>query len=106
MALSFYDEYEVEVIDSGLEIVIHGEGKDGTPTDETNLIYKAMKLVFDANNKKLPALRLTCHNNIPHGRGMGSSGAAVAGGVILAAGLLAPEVELSEQQLARIRHRT
>ena len=99
LALSFYDEYEAEVISSGLEIVIHGEGESVAPTDESNLIYRAMKLVFDANGKAVPPIRLTCHNNIPHGRGMGSSGAAVAGGVMLAAGLLSPEIELSEQQL-------
>ena len=99
LALSFYDEYEAEVISSGLEIVIHGEGESVAPTEESNLIYRAMKLVFDANGKAVPPIRLTCHNNIPHGRGMGSSGAAVAGGVMLAAGLLAPEIELSEQQL-------
>lgn len=99
LALSFYDEYEAEVISSGLEIVIHGEGESVAPTDESNLIYRAMKLVFDANGKAVPPIRLTCHNIIPHGRGMGSSGAAVAGGVMLAAGLLAPEIELSEQQL-------
>ena len=99
LALSFYDEYVAEVISSGLEIVIHGEGESVAPTDESNLIYRALKLVFDANGKAVPALRLICHNNIPHGRGMGSSGAAVAGGVMLAAGLLALEIELSEQQL-------
>ena len=99
LALSFYDEYEAEVISSGLEIVIHGEGESVAPTDESNLIYRAMKLVFDANGKAVPLIRLTCHNNIPHGRCMGSSGAAVAGGVMLAAGLLAPDIELSEQQL-------
>ena len=99
LALSFYDEYEVEVISSGLEIVIHGEGESVAPTDESNLIYRAMKLVFEANGRAVPPIRLTCNNNIPHGRGMGSSGAAVAGGVMLAAGLLAPEIELSEQQL-------
>ena len=99
LALSFYDEYVAEVISSGLEIVIHGEGESVAPTDDSNLIYRALKLVFDANGKAVPALRLICHNNIPHGRGMGSSGAAVAGGVMLAAGLLAPEIELSEQQL-------
>ena len=99
LALSYYDEYEAEVIEAGLKIVIHGEGEGVAPLDESNLIYKALKLVFDANGKTVPPLQLTCHNNIPHGRGMGSSGAAVAGGVMLAAGLLAPEIELSEQQL-------
>lgn len=99
MALSHYDEYEVETIESGLEIVVTGEGEKDTPRDETNLIYRAFSLVFERLGKKVPAVRLTCHNSIPHGRGMGSSGAAVAGGVMLAAGLLASETELTEQQL-------
>lgn len=99
MALSHYDEYSVETIDKGLEIVVNGEGSGTTPTDESNLIYKAFKLVFERLNRPVPAVRMTCNNSIPHGRGMGSSGAAVAGGVMLAAGLLAGEVELTEQQL-------
>jgi homoserine kinase len=99
MALSFYDEYVAEVIDSGLEIEVVGEGKGAIATDATNLIYSTIKFVFDRFGKTVPSLRITCHNNIPHGRGMGSSGAAVSGGVMLAAGLLRPEVELTEQQL-------
>ncbi len=99
MALSFYDEYQAEVIDKGLEIVVLGEGVKDIPTDSSNLIYKTIDWVFQKVGKPVPGLRITCQNNIPHGRGMGSSGAAVAGGVMLAAGLLAPEVELSEKQL-------
>lgn len=99
MALSLYDEYQAEVIDKGLEIVVLGEGVKDIPTDSSNLIYKTIYWVFQKVGKPVPALRITCQNNIPHGRGMGSSGAAVAGGVMLAAGLLAPEVELSEKQL-------
>lgn len=98
MALSHYDEYSVEPA-SKLEIIVSGEGSGATPTDESNLIYRAFKLVFDKVGKPVPAVKLSCHNSIPHGRGMGSSGAAVAGGVMLAAGMLKPEVELSEQQL-------
>lgn len=98
MALSHYDEYSVEPA-SKLEIIVSGEGSGATPTDESNLIYRAFKLVFDKVGKPVPAVKLSCHNSIPHGRGMGSSGAAVAGGVMLAAGMLKPELELSEQQL-------
>jgi homoserine kinase len=97
MALAHYDVYEVEVVSSGLEIQISGEGANSAAKDETNLIYRSMKLVFDSVGKKLPGIRLTCHNSIPHGRGMGSSGAAVAGGVMLAAGLL--DNKFSEKQL-------
>jgi len=99
MALSYYDEYVAEVIDSGLEINIVGEGEKDIPRDASNLIYSTIKLVFERFGKSVPALHITCHNNIPHGRGMGSSGAAVSGGVMLAAGLLQPEIVLTEQQL-------
>lgn len=100
MALSFYDDYSVETIPSGLEVEVSGEGADAVARDSSNLIYKTMELVFSRLGRTLPALRLVCHNRIPHGRGMGSSGAAVAGGVMLAAGLLSTDgIELTEQQL-------
>ena len=99
MALSFYDEYTATETASGLEIVVNGEGAGDIPLDESNLIYRSLELVFKQLGKKVPGLKITCENNIPHGRGMGSSGAAVAGGVMLAAGLLQDEIEISEQQL-------
>lgn len=98
MALAHYDQYTLETMDSGLEIEISGEGAKTAPRDENNLIYKSIRLVFESLGQKLPGIRLTCKNSIPHGRGMGSSGAAVAGGVMLAAGLLA-NLKLTEQQL-------
>ena len=101
MALSFYDEYDAEVIASGLEIEVHGEGANDIPTDSSNLIYQTIQTVFKKVGKTVPPLKLTCHNKIPHGRGMGSSGAAVSGGVMLAAGLLNGEFEFSEAELLR-----
>lgn len=99
MALSHYDHYSAEVTRSALQIEIRGEGEKDAPRDENNLVFKALKLVFDSVGEKVPGLKISCENNIPHGRGMGSSGAAVAGGVMLAAGLLAPKHQLTEQQL-------
>lgn len=99
MALSLYDEYSAETVGSKLEIEIIGEGQKDAPRDENNLVFRAIKVVFDSLGKKVPALKLVCHNNIPHGRGMGSSGAAVAGGVMIAAGLLEGEKHFSEQEL-------
>ncbi|MEL0291078.1 MAG: homoserine kinase [Aquiluna sp.] len=99
MALSLYDEYSAETVGSRLEIEIIGEGQKDAPRDENNLVFRAIKVVFDSLGKKVPALKLVCHNNIPHGRGMGSSGAAVAGGVMIAAGLLESEKQFSEQEL-------
>ena len=99
IALNYYDEYQVETTSSGLEIEVIGEGASDIPTDETNLVFKALSLVFEKMNETLPGIKLVTTNNIPHGRGMGSSGAAVAGGIMLAAGLLGKQHTLSEQQL-------
>lgn len=99
MALSFYDEYSAEVTSSGLEILITGEGASETPKDEANLIFKSIKYVLEKMGEPIPGLKLVCNNQIPHGRGMGSSGAAVAGGVMLATGLLSNKIQLSESQL-------
>ena len=99
IALNYYDEYEAETTDSGLQIIIEGEGVGDIPTDETNLVFKALSLVFERMGEKVPGLKLTTRNHIPHGRGMGSSGAAVAGGIMLAAGLLGKQHVFTEQQL-------
>jgi homoserine kinase len=98
MALAHYDEYELETTSSGVEIQISGEGAKTAAKDENNLIFRSIQLVFDSVGEKMPGIKLSCKNAIPHGRGMGSSGAAVAGGVMLAAGLLANK-NFTEQQL-------
>jgi homoserine kinase len=98
MALAHYDEYELETTSSGVEIQISGEGAKTAAKDENNLIFRSIQLVFDSVGEKIPGIKLNCKNSIPHGRGMGSSGAAVAGGVMLAAGLL-PNKNFTEQQL-------
>ena len=79
MALSFYDNYAAEVIGSGLEIEVVGEGEKDIARDETNLIYSTIAFVFAKFNKAVPPLRITCHNNIPHGRGMGVAGRGARG---------------------------
>jgi homoserine kinase len=100
MALSFYDELEVQVTaDSKVVVEVNGEGAGEVPTDETNLVAKTIHYVFKKFGQPLPGLRLKAHNIIPHGRGMGSSGAAVVSGIKAAQGLLEGIVEISNQQL-------
>jgi homoserine kinase len=48
-----------------------------------------MRAAFDAMGATPPGLRLACTNAIPHARGLGSSSAAIVGGVCLARGLVA-----------------
>lgn len=103
LALSFYDELEVEAVaGSGAHVDVHGEGAGEVATDESNLVVKAIAYTFEHFKQKLPGLKLTAHNQIPHGRGMGSSGAAVVSGIMAAKGLLEGIVDMSEDDLLTI----
>lgn len=103
MALSFYDELHVEVVEgSKVTVEVHGEGAGEVPTDETNLVAKTIRFVFDRYKQAMPGLKLEAHNVIPHGRGMGSSGAAVVSGIMAAKGLLEGIVEISSSELLDI----
>ncbi|WP_296630806.1 homoserine kinase [Rhodoluna sp.] len=103
MALSYYDELEVEAVASeGAFVEVHGEGAGDVPTDASNLVVQSIAFTFKKFGQTLPGLKLTAHNIIPHGRGMGSSGAAVVSGIVAAKGLLDGIVEIHDQDLLNI----
>ncbi|WP_430646073.1 homoserine kinase [Agromyces sp. GXS1127] len=102
LALAQYDELEIEVVAAGLDIEVHGVGEGEVPLDASHLVVRAMAHAFARFGRDLPPLRLVAHNSIPHGRGLGSSGAAIVAGVMAAKGLLAPEVEISPDELLEL----
>jgi homoserine kinase len=102
LALAQYDELEVEAGGEGLRIEVHGVGAGEVPLDESHLVVRAIAHTLAHYGRELPPLRLVAHNSIPHGRGLGSSGAAIVAGVMAAKGLLAPEVEISPDELLEL----
>jgi len=103
LALSVYDELVVTTLaDDRLEVVVSGEGADAVPRDASNLVVRAVAYAYDAVGRRMPGLRLEARNVIPHGRGLGSSGAAVVAGLLAAKGLLAGDVELGAETLLRL----
>lgn len=88
LALSMYDELHAEEIPSGLEIIVSGEGADEVPRDATHVVVQAMEAAFAHLDERPTGLRLTCRNVIPHARGLGSSSAAIVGGLALAGELV------------------
>ncbi|MCW2528212.1 MAG: homoserine kinase [Pseudonocardiales bacterium] len=84
LALQLYDDVTAEVVPTGVHIKARGEGADQVPRDESHLIVRAMRATFTALDAEAPGLSLECDNHIPHGRGLGSSAAAICAGVLLA----------------------
>lgn len=100
LALALYDELTVTVREQpGATVEVHGVGAGEVPTDESNLVVRAIAHAFAAYDQPLPGLQLVAHNAIPHGRGMGSSGAAIVAGILAAKGLLEGIVEMDADAL-------
>lgn len=98
IALSYYDDLEVTATKTGkISVEVSGEGQGQVPTDETNLVVRAILETFKRVKQPAPGLSLRATNRIPHGRGMGSSGAAVVSGIMAAKGLLTGVVEISDK---------
>jgi homoserine kinase len=92
LALDLRDRVTVEVLadaGSGPEITVDGEGSGTVPLDAGHLVHRAMEAALLHMGCETPRLRLHCENVIPHGRGLGSSSAAIVAGVCAARGLVA-----------------
>jgi homoserine kinase len=89
LALELRDEVVVEIVGSGLAVEVSGEGAHEVPRDEGHLLVRALRAGFDALGGQPPGLRVVCRNRIPHGRGLGSSSAAICAGLAAARELIA-----------------
>ena len=87
LALTLHDEVEARILPSGLSIEISGAGEDLAGAGEEHLIVRAMRVAFAVTGGQPPGLGLRCVNRIPHGRGLGSSAAAVVAGLLAAQAL-------------------
>ncbi len=88
LALSLQDRLTVAVTAHGLHIEVEGVGDQELPRDETHLVVQSMQAAFDRLGVRPPGLHLRCRNAIPHGRGLGSSAAAIVSGIVAARALV------------------
>ncbi|NED98112.1 homoserine kinase [Phytoactinopolyspora alkaliphila] len=76
-----------------VRVTVEGSGADDVPLDESHLVVRSMRACFDQLGVKPAAIELHCRNALPHGRGMGSSSAAIVGGVLAARALCGSDVQ-------------
>ncbi len=102
MALSLHDVLRVRTSGDGLtSVVVHGEGENELPRDASHLCVQVMAQFLDAAGYETPVLQLTAENRIPHGRGLGSSAAAVVSAAVAANALLPEEARLDGEALLK-----
>lgn len=102
LAIDWLERVTLRTESSGFRIEVTGEGADQVPQDETHLIIRAALLGLADLGVSVSGLGLRCHNTIPHGRGLGSSSAAIVAGLIGARRL----VDLEPDPSWTLRHAT
>ena len=98
LALGLHDELEVRALAGpGVRVEVEGEGAGEVPDDESHLVVRAMRVALDHVGAPQTGLHLTCRNRVPHGRGLGSSAAAVVAGLLAARGLVSEPEALDDE---------
>lgn len=97
LALTLYNKVTLEELvypDKGLIInLIQGEEDNANslitiPTDKTNIVYRAVELLYNYVGQVPPDLRINIKTDIPIAKGLGSSASVIVGGILAANKLL------------------
>lgn len=101
LALNIYNEIHIYENDNSkkIEFEIFGEGENEI-SKKDNMIYSAMKLVFKklkSNPQKGYVIK--CINRIPISRGLGSSSAAIIGGLLCANYMIGDKLSIEKDIL-------
>ncbi len=103
LALTLHDVVEVQVNAPGLELSVVGEGARTVRRDARHLVVRSMHECFARLGGSPSGLRVACANAIPHGRGLGSSSAAIVAGIVAARALCVDgEQRLDDAALLRL----
>lgn len=81
LALGLYDEICAETTTGTTTVDVEGEGRGQVPGGSENLVAVAIRRGLEAAGVEAQGLKVFCRNMIPHSRGLGSSAAAVVGGL-------------------------
>jgi homoserine kinase len=101
VAVGMHLSIDVEPRRDSVDLSIEGEGADELPSDDTNLVLKSMNTFFDHVGRRPAGFYLRIKNPIPLKSGLGSSAAAVVGGLTAARALTGSRVPQTEMiQLA------
>ncbi len=103
LAMGVRDEVEVRAVAADEVVIdIEGEGAETLARDESHLIVQAIRVALDEVGASQTGLHIRAVNRIPHGRGLGSSAAAVVAGLAAVRGMVADPNAFDEAAMLRI----
>lgn len=110
LALNLVDRIEAGFVEGdAVSVEVVGAGAGTLPTDATNLVAKVVRAglaTFDATGDLARrGLALRCTNAVPQGRGLGSSAAAIVGGLTVAAHLAGVPGSVSDPEMVALATR-
>lgn len=85
--------------DTTAKVIIHGEGEDTLPRDETHLVVSAFRRACEAFGLRRFGFTLEAQNNIPQARGMGSSAEAIVAGIAAAAAFAQGDADFNRETI-------
>lgn len=88
LALAVHNVVEMEERPAGLQVTVRGEGAGSLSPGRDNLVVAAAERLFAAAGRRPSGLAVRLENAIPLSRGMGSSAAAIVGGLVAANALI------------------
>ncbi|MDO5747192.1 MAG: homoserine kinase [Actinomycetaceae bacterium] len=102
LALNLVDDIKAQAIAGPTTIEVEGYGANTLPRDDSHLIVRALHMGLDAVGASQVGVHLQCTNRIPHGRGLGSSAAAIVAGLMIARGLIQDPDALNDERIVQL----
>jgi homoserine kinase len=81
LALDWWNTIEIETIDHGLQVEVACPAEVEIPRNSSNLVVYGMDFLYRLAGQKRPPCRIYFASDIPIARGLGSSSAAIVGGL-------------------------
>lgn len=110
LAVGLHDVVTVEAFtpvagEPAVVVHVEGEGAGAVPDDEQHLVVASVLAGLAHAGAARVGVRVSCVNAVPHGRGLGSSAAAVVAGLVAARGLLADPGRLDDDAVLALATR-
>lgn len=102
MALEFRDRIIVRATAGETRVTVRGEGQQTAVLGEDHLVVRAIRVALEYVGAPQIGIDLTCHNSIPHSRGLGSSASAVAAGIAAVRAMISEPESLDDDAIFRL----